>query len=85
MVKKTGAAAVLWLVPLFLMLFNPARDRVRKVTRSEERGAGGSSVETVLLVIAGIVVVGIVVGVILARVNSEKDKVTGGTPGGGKP
>lgn len=82
--RKTSATAALWIATLFLMLYLPTRTRVRKVMRSGDRGGGGgSSVETVLLVIAGIVVAGIVIGVILSRVNSEKGKVTGGGGDGG--
>lgn len=82
-VRKTGVTAAFWISTLFLMLYLPTRTRIRHVVRSGDRGSGGGgSVETVLLVIAGIVVAGIVIGVILSRVNSEKGKVTGG--GGGQ-
>ena len=78
--RSAATAFTLWVTALFLVLYLPTRDRIRKVARSGERGGGGgTSVETILLVIAGIVVAGIVIGVILARTNSEKAKVTGGS------
>lgn len=82
--KKTGVGASAWLVATFLMLYLPTRDRIRKVTRSGDRGAGGTSIETVLLIIAVIAVIGVVIGVIVARVNAEKNKVTGGGDGTGQ-
>lgn len=49
--------------------------RARRLVAAPERGAGGNTLETLLLVIGGVIAAGLVVAFVASRINSEKSKI----------
>lgn len=56
---------------LFATVVSMLRDRFTALRADGERGAGGVTLETVLLAIGGVIVAGVVVAVILKSVNNR--------------
>lgn len=51
------------------------RIKVKEITAKPERGAGGNTLEILLLAIGGVVIAGIVVAAVATSVNSRTDQL----------
>jgi hypothetical protein len=62
---------MLYLNLLYATVLTVLRDRLTGLRREGERGAGGNTLEVLLLAVGGVVVAGIVVAVVATTINNR--------------
>lgn len=60
---------------LLLLTIATVRERVRALRGAPERGAGGNTLEILLLAIGGVVVAGVVVAAVATAINSRTSQL----------